>query len=392
MLASPPQRTTRLVLEQTELLRAPAERFVYAERRTSRAPPTTHWHGPVASVRVLIVAGATETALIPGISGAGADPAALRAVPSADLELLARGHSVSLPTIPTTSRGTATPALLTHAMSEMLGVDVLCVDAGMGRPTRAPVIPVGSEPGRNIRAETALPNAGALHERARALGAGLPDEHILVGETIPGGTTTAGGVLSALGEPAGVSSSLAENPVELKRTVVDAGLAASGLQAGEASGAPMRALEAMGDPVLATVAGLVEGALEAGITVELAGGTQLGAAAALVRHAGVQAPMRLSTTAYVRADESADLDGMVEAFDLELTCTDPELETATHGALEGYGSGEVKEGVGMGGAVRLIADSTRSMSALRSHAAAIYDRLAGETHSGEPSESPGERA
>ena len=330
--------------------------------------------------------------MIPGISGAGADPAELRAVPSTDLELLARGHTVSLPAVPTTAGGTATPALFTHAMTDLLDVDVLCVDAGIGLPTRAPVVPVGSGPGGDIRAETALPNAGALHERAKALGAGLPDEHILVGETIPGGTTTAYGVLSALGEPTGVSSSLAENPVELKRTVVEEGLATSGLQAGEASGEPIRALETMGDPVLATIAGLVEGALGAGITVELGGGTQLGAAAALVRHAGVQAPLRLSTTSYVRADDSADLDALAEAVDLEVTCTDPGLDADSHDAFVGYRSGEVKEGVGMGGALRVVADSNQTMSGLRTRAAAIYDRLIGETESPNPPGSPEDRS
>lgn len=195
----------------------------------------------------------------------------------------------------------------------------------------------------------------------------------MVGETIPGGTTTALGVLRALGEEVGVSSSLPENPRELKERVVGEGLAASGLAPGDAAGDPTRALRRMGDPVLAATAGLAAGAAEAGTRVTLAGGTQLLAAAALVRHAGSEAPLSLATTSFVAAEEGVALDASAERFDLDLTVTDPGF-TDDHVAMERYLAGEGKEGVGMGGALAL-ADAADALDSVRESVVGVYERL-----------------
>ena len=55
-------------------------------------------------------------------------------------------------------------------------------------------------------------------------------DYLVIGESIPGGTTTALGVLSALGVKAEgkVSSTLPENPHSLKAETVKAGLKAAG--------------------------------------------------------------------------------------------------------------------------------------------------------------------
>jgi len=58
----------------------------------------------------------------------------------------------------------------------------------------------------------------------------------------------------------------------------------------------------MGDPVLAAAAGLVVGAVERGVPVTLAGGTQMATVAALARHAGVEGRLPLATTSFVADD------------------------------------------------------------------------------------------
>ena len=329
-------------------------------------------------MRVVLAVGTTRTAAIEGISAAGADPALMAHTPAADLEIVEYGRPVFAPSTPTSPTGCPTPAVVTRAVRELVGFDVLAVDAGLATRTAAPTVAVGEGPGADIREPEPVPSAGEIVARARDLGRRLPAEGLLVGESIPGGTTTALGVLAALGEPHGVSSSLPENPVALKREVVSAGLEASGLASGAAAGDPERALRSMGDPVLAAVAGLARGAIEAGTDVTLAGGTQLVAAAALVRHAGVREPMGLATTPFVAADDSVDIRAAAEALDLDLVVTDPGFDRADHVAMERYRLGEAKEGVAMGGALSLADREGVSMAAVRERIVRCYDRLVGD--------------
>jgi len=231
-------------------------------------------------VRFVVVLGTTETARIDGISAAGADVERMRHTPAADAELLVYGQAVSTPGVPVSPSGCPTPALVTRAVRDLVGFDPLVVDAGTATGTAAPTVELRGRPAGGIRTSEPVPDARELFERARALGRDIPDDHLVVGESIPGGTTTALGVLRALGESFGVSSSLSDNPIETKREVVREGLSASNLEQGALTGRPYRAVETMGDPVLPVVAGLAAGARQRGARVTLAGGTQLLTAAA----------------------------------------------------------------------------------------------------------------
>lgn len=328
-------------------------------------------------MRFVLVGGTTDTATIEGISAAGAAPELLAHTPAADLELVEYGRPVAAPETPVSPTGCPTPAVVTRAVREAVGFDALAVDAGLAARTAAPTVALGADPGGDVRDPEPVPAAVEVFERARDLGRAVPDGELVVGETVPGGTTTALGVLTALGEPHGVSSSLPENPIERKRAVVASGLAASGLRAGDAAGDPLLALRTMGDPVLAAVAGLAVGALERGTTVTFAGGTQLVAAGALVRHRGVDAPLGLATTTYVVDDETADLRTAARALDLNLTVTDPGFGRSTHRALDPYRRGEAKEGAGMGGALMLASRAGVSMERIRTRTIDRYEALVG---------------
>jgi uncharacterized protein (TIGR00303 family) len=324
----------------------------------------------------VLTAGSTRTAAIDGISAAGADPALMAHTPSADAELLTFGRTVRAPVVPVSPSGCPTPAVVTRAVRERLGFESLVLDAGLAEPTGAPTVDVGASPGEDIRNGEPVPDAADVFERARSLAADLPADRLVVGETVPGGTTTAMGVLAALGERRAVSSSLPENPLALKESVVEAGLAASDLDPGDLAGEPMAAVRRMGDPVLAAVAGLATGALDAGSDVTLAGGTQLAAAGALVRHAGVADGLELATTSFVADDDSAAIHELAADNDLELTVTDPGFESRkSHPAMAAYLAGEAKEGVGMGGALSLAEEAGVRMDELRSGIVEVYDRV-----------------
>jgi uncharacterized protein (TIGR00303 family) len=338
--------------------------------------------------RFVLCAGATRTAEIDGISAAGADPDLMVHTPGADSEILTYGRPVRSSVVPVSPTGCPTPAVVTRAVVERLGLDTTVVDAGLAEPTGAPTVTVGAHPGGDIRERDPVPSAPGAFAAARQFGRQLPDDELFLAETVPGGTTTALGVLTALGEAdvldpddgaadGAVSSSLSENPLELKREVVAEALGSSALSPGDAAGEPTVALRRAGDPALAVVAGLAAGALETDTAVTLAGGTQLVAAAACLRHGGYEGSLSLATTSFVADDPSIDLDRAASELDLDLTVTDPGF-TDDHPAMAAYNAGEAKEGVGMGGALALADRAAVPMAEIREGIREVYDRLLAE--------------
>jgi uncharacterized protein (TIGR00303 family) len=322
-----------------------------------------------------LVAGSTETARIDGISAAGASQDLLEHTPSADLEIVQYGAPVQAPVTPVSPSGCPTPAVITRAVREECGFDMIGVDAGLARSTGAPTVTIGETSGGDIRDERPVPTPKQRFEQARELGRSLPATELWIGESIPGGTTTALAVLTALGERASVSSSLPENPIKLKEEIVAEALETSGIAPGELAGEPIVTLRALGDPVLCAVAGLVVGALEGGSSVTLAGGTQMAAAAALVRHTDIDEPLSLATTSFVANDETAAIAELASDLSVALTVTDPGFDRVDHPALNAYVAGEAKEGVGMGGALALADSAGVPMNTIRERIVTVYDRL-----------------
>ena len=325
-------------------------------------------------MRVILAAGTTDTAAIDGISAAGADPQLRYHTPSADAEIVTYGRPVLAPVVPVSPTGCPTPAVVTRAARELLGFQWTTIDAGLAEPAGAPTVDLGVDPGDDVRDRIAVPDADEIVERARAYAAGLDEDRIAIAETVPGGTTTAMGVLEALGERAAVSSSLPENPLDRKRSVVEAALDASDLSAGDLSNRPVPAIRRVGDPVQAVVLGLLLGARESGTEVELWGGTQQLAILALARHAGLAGSIPVATTTYVAEDDSAAVPALAAEVDAELQVTDPQFDRSDHVAMERFEAGEAKEGVGMGGALAWI-ERAGARDALRDRVTTVYDRL-----------------
>src|ERR671933_1188237 len=168
----------------------------------------------------------TATSEIPGLTMAGANPDLVKYTSAADSEFLYYGHCSCIDVVPATPDGKPTPALITRAALQLARIPLLVVDAGAKIKPSIPYISFGVESGRNITDENALEILSVIRafKHGEVLGKELAimSDLIVVGESIPGGTTTALAVLSALGIDARfkVSSSMPENPHNLKNTVL----------------------------------------------------------------------------------------------------------------------------------------------------------------------------
>jgi uncharacterized protein (TIGR00303 family) len=301
----------------------------------------------------------TATSRIPGITGAGITPELTEYTPAADVELIIRGKPVCLPEIPQTVIGgvsAPTPAVITKAALELADIPFLVADAGANIKPNIPYINISEKAGQDIRTGKAVENPQNIFENAKILGKVLSQltDHLIIGESTPAGTTTALGVLTALGYDASfkVSGSMPENPHDLKKDVVKEGMASAGIKWGEKVQDPFRAVEALGDPMIPAVAGLVLGS---DIPITLAGGTQMTAVCALIKALQLEfdfSRICITTTIFVAEDETSDINHIVQQIgDITIYAVDPSFHKSENDGLKTYLNGSVKEGVGAGGAM-----------------------------------------
>ena len=302
------------------------------------------------------VIGVTETAKIQGISAAGANPEITDYTPPADIELLQLGKCKCIPGVPVTPDGIPTPALITMSALKLADIPTLVVSAGLKIKPHVPFVELGGSPGRDIRTGKALDNAQEVMNRAMILGENLSKtaDYLVVGESIPGGTTTALSVLLAMGVDAKgkVSSSMPLNPHELKIKTAEAALEAARVEAGEFADDPIKAVSTVGDPMQPAHAGLVIGAAK-NVPVVMAGGTQMAAVLAVVNavNPDVLDNVAVGTTRWIVNDKTSDLKGLVAKIaDVPLLAADLDFSQTRFDGLKAYEAGVVKEGVGCGGA------------------------------------------
>jgi uncharacterized protein (TIGR00303 family) len=300
--------------------------------------------------------GTTETAKIPGISAAGKYPELTDYTPPADVELLLLGRCRCIPGVPVTPEGIPTPALITMSALKLADIPVLVASGGLKINPFVPFLDLGGSPGRDVRTGRAVDGVKEVMERARIAGENLAKtaDYLVVGESIPGGTTTALGVLLAMGVNAKgkVSSSMPGNPHELKIKTVEEGLKASGVGFGALAGDPVKAVSCVGDPMVPAFAGLVLGAAGE-VPVLMAGGTQMGAVLAVVNalNRDVLSNVAIGTTRWIIVDKTADLKGIItQIADVPILAADLDFSQSKFDGLRVYEAGVVKEGVGAGGA------------------------------------------
>jgi len=334
----------------------------------------------------IVFAASTLTSTIPGITAAGPSPEATLYTPTLDVEYLVAGRPLTLDVIPVTPEGIPTPALVTRAaLSLVKDARILVVNAGLRYEPRVPVAVLPSRRvGGRIDEGDALPRGTArrLYEEARLLAHMLAraGTALVVGETIPAGTTTALAILEALGYRAlgRVSSSMPNNPHGLKEGVVRRAL--SRLRGSEDV---FERIDSVGDPLHVSVAGFVTGALESGASVILAGGTQMVSVLGILARLGVDTgSVAVATTRWLVEDPTSDIAGLLREVSphTPLIASMLSFGDAPFEGLRAYERGYVKEGVGMGGAV--LAALVRGGASLEEVKRRVYDEYSRVTSLG----------
>ena len=292
----------------------------------------------------------TETCEIPGITFAGADKDSMQFTPPADAEYLHYGYCKTIDKIPMTPDGKPTPGLLTKTALESASIPHLVINAGSKISPQLPFIETDMSFGKNIATCDAMTDSQVSHavDYGRIVGrdmASLTDS-LIIGESIPGGTTTALAVLKALGHDAKVSSSIPNNPTELKDQIV-----ASALERVD-SEHPYSIVAKVGDPMIPFVAGMLSSASSIS-HVLLAGGTQMAAVLAFASKIGFnEENTTVGTTSYITDDQSANFTNLVTKIaDIPIISVNPGLENSKHSGLKAFSEGFAKEGVGAGGCI-----------------------------------------
>ena len=292
----------------------------------------------------------TETCEIPGITFAGADKNSIQFTPPADAEYLHYGYCKTIDKIPMTPDGKPTPGLLTKTALESSSIPHLTINAGSKISPQLPFIETGLSFGKNISTQDAMTDSQVSHavEYGRIVGRNMASltDCLIIGESIPGGTTTALAVLRAFGFDAKVSSSIPNNPIELKNQVVNSALERIN------SDHPYSIVAKVGDPMIPFVAGMLSSASDVS-KVMLAGGTQMTAVLAFASKIGFnEENTAIGTTSYITDDESANFKSLVPKIsDIPAISVNPGLKNSKYSGLRAFSEGFAKEGVGAGGSI-----------------------------------------
>jgi len=304
----------------------------------------------------------TATANIKGITQAGI-PGMIQLTPVLDAEFLATGEVRSLPNVAETPKGVPTPALITrgvHLLSPYSHIELL--DLGLEVQPKGDDLNIHHfdiQASGNI-AEGADIDAKALFDKGVAFGKTYEckDDYLILGESVPSGTTTATATALALGYDAKAlfSSSFKDVPNNIREETI-----AKALAHVEGKTDLFDILGSVTDNMLIFNAGFILG-VNARFPIVLAGGTQM-ACVLLVANSILQTkgqaqdlPLQniaLCTTKWVAEDENSDIKALLEMLDFPINAyyADFDFSLSEHPALKLYDEGEAKEGVGAGGAL-----------------------------------------
>jgi uncharacterized protein (TIGR00303 family) len=329
------------------------------------------------------VLASTETSKIEGISGAGAVPALTDLTPGLDAELVTYGEPKTIQGVPVTPGGTLTPAVMSRAAITLSDIPFLAIDAGTAVKPKIPFITVNTKPAMSVVTGHTVEGAKEIYEKGQRLGTFLSKassaDYLVIGESTPGGTTTALGVMLAMGYDAKgkVSGAMPHNPHDIKNKAVEDGFKKIDAKPGDFFDDPFGAVEALGDPMMVTVAGIASSYKGA---VVLAGGTQMASPLAILKSKSPESLERIcvATTEFVSNDTVSDFKGLLkQVADVPLFSYHYGFENSDVQGLKGYISGDVKEGVGMGGCGMAYSLKTKSGNEkIRKECEQIYDYLA----------------
>lgn len=306
----------------------------------------------------------SESSDIEGISAAGASPELRRVTPSIDAEALVTGFPAGGAELPVSPTGVVSPVVITRACTSLAGFGITVVDCGTYKTPDLPEVRrVGKGTAKCVSTGCAqkYENVRELFYSGFEIGGQVAEdvEYVIMGECVPAGTTTALGVLTALGVNAVglVSSSLQQTDHGTKGRLVSEGLKASALTASEILERPLKAVSAVGDPMQPFVAGLALAA-STKVPVILGGGSQMLAVYALaqallksdmkVLDVSLSRNISVITTKWVVDDKTANVGQLARMLGAPFACACPNFYLSRHEGLRSYEDGNVKEGVAAG--------------------------------------------
>jgi NaMN:DMB phosphoribosyltransferase len=142
-----------------------------------------------------------------------------------------------------------------------------------------------------------------------------------------------------------------DNPHDLKTQIAMEGLSNSPFSKEEMKKDPLKAVQAVGDPMMPAAAGVVAGAADT-VPVIMAGGTQMAAVMAIVKGLSPASlgNVALGTTKWIVNDKSSDVRAIVKQIGhVPILAADLDFGPSKHEGLNVFEKGLVKEGVGAGG-------------------------------------------
>ncbi|WP_324281975.1 TIGR00303 family protein [Cyanobacterium aponinum UTEX 3221] len=304
--------------------------------------------------------GFTNTALIEGISTAGATVDSRRYTALADAEFLVKGvQTKSIFPLPPLDVGIS-PTFISRAVVEKFNLPVIIFNAGLLQSPSVANIDLGGKSANCVSTGKALPLDTVKHlyqeglKWGKILAQQTEDSYLILSECVVGGTTTALAVLTALGIEAQdkVNSSHPVCNHQQKWEIVSRGLKNSKYNFND----PLEIIAAVGDPMQIVVSAIALSASKT-VGVMLAGGTQMLAIYALIkalnRYYNLETCLDniiVGTTRWVAEDTTGDTVGLAQLIgDVSVCATQLNFSNSRFPSLQVYEQGFVKEGVGAGG-------------------------------------------
>jgi uncharacterized protein (TIGR00303 family) len=324
-----------------------------------------------------------------GISAAGSDPAARRLTPALDAEALLLGKTISAPLLPVSPAGIVSPVVISRACLALLKMEVQILNCGSFQRAALCEIHFSDLVADCPASGAALPEAHVheLFEQGMRLGTELARQktHLVLAECVPGGTTTALAVLTALGFAADglVSTSLPAGDGGRRRRLVSSGLERMVFTRQEIEADALLAVAALGDPMQACVCGIALSASES-VPVFLAGGSQMLAVFALLKNLSLGRAARLDnitimTTKWVSHDPGAGVVKLARLLEAPLAAATPDFYRSRWAGLRAYEEGHVKEGAGAGACLCLARAAGFSPETIMAAVDACYAELTGKS-------------
>ena len=307
----------------------------------------------------------TETAEIPGISAAGANTELIKYTAPADVEAIYFGKAKCLPKVPENPFGPPSPVIISIAALNILKIPYFPINAGLKIKPLSPIIEINEIYGENIINGKALYrlNLEQVLEKAKIFANEIAKSFnfVILGESVPGGTTTALALIEAFGYNAfnKICGSMPGNNHQLKINVVTRAL--KNIKKGDT---PFQIVRKISDPMQPIQAVLTIELAKKGVNVLLAGGTQMVAVATLIKHINnyedIFENIAISTTKWVTYDKESDIIGLMEDINLKIPLISSMLDftNSKYENLSLYEKGYVKEGVGAGALATVLFNQT----------------------------------